>query len=75
MDMKKLYKSRTDVKIDGVCGGLAHFIGLDSTLVRLLWVIISLFGGAGVLLYIVCMVIIPREPDVRDYPDDGQYKN
>jgi len=63
---KKVYKSRTDTKIDGVCGGLAKYLGVDSTLVRLCWVIFSLVGGSGLLAYIICAIIIPREPEAVD---------
>ena len=49
MDNKKLYKSNTDKKICGVCGGIAEFFGIDSTLVRLGWVIFCALGGSGVL--------------------------
>ena len=59
---KRLYKSNYDKKLDGVCGGIAEYFGLDSTLVRLGWVALTLFGGSGVLLYIIAAVIIPREP-------------
>ena len=70
MEMKKLYKSRTNVKVDGVCAGLADFLNIDPTLVRLIWLIIA-FTGSGILIYIVCMIIIPREPDVKDYTGKG----
>ena len=68
---KKLYKSRRDVKIDGVCGGVAEYFGLDSTVVRLVWALLIVFGGGGILLYIICMILIPREPEytVEDYRD------
>ena len=64
---KKLYKSRSDVKLDGVCAGIAKYIGIDTTLVRLIWVVFTLFGGSGILAYIICALLIPREPKVIDY--------
>ncbi len=64
--MKKLYKSSKDKNLDGICGGIAEYFNIDSTLVRLLWVIFSLSGGAGILAYIICMLIIPSEPDYID---------
>jgi phage shock protein C len=64
---KKLYKSRRDVKLDGVCGGVAEYLGMDSTLVRLIWVMCAIFGGTGLVLYIICAIIMPREPE---YPTD-----
>ena len=63
MEPKKLYKSRTDKKLDGVCGGIAKYFGIDSTAVRLLWVILSCFSGSGLLAYIIAMIIIPEEPE------------
>ena len=63
---KKLYRSRTDEKVAGVCGGVAKFFGIDSTIVRLLWVLAILFAGTGVLLYIVCALVIPQEPEAED---------
>lgn len=59
---KRLYKSRTERMIDGVCGGIAHYFDLDPTLVRIAWVVLTLLGGSGILLYIAAMIIIPKEP-------------
>ena len=58
---RRLYKSRTDRMIDGVCGGIAGYFGLDPTLVRIAWVLLTLFGGSGVVLYIAAMIIMPKE--------------
>ena len=69
---KKLYKSRTDVKLDGVCAGIAKYLGVDITLVRILWVIFALGGGSGVIAYIICAVLMPREPEVIDYTNQSQ---
>ena len=64
---KRLYKSRTDKKIDGVCAGIAEYFDVDPTVIRLAWVIFSLCGGSGVLAYIICAIIIPeKENDVID---------
>ncbi len=48
--------------IDGVCGGVAEFFGLDPTLVRIAWVLLTLLGGSGILLYIIAMIIMPTNP-------------
>ena len=53
MNEKKLYKSSTDKKLAGVCGGIAEYFNIDSTLVRLGWVVFSLLGGSGLLAYII----------------------
>ena len=63
---KKLYKSRTDVKLDGVCGGIAKYFGVDSTLIRVAWIIFCLLGGSGVIAYILCAFVMPREPEIKD---------
>lgn len=60
---KLLYKSRTDRMIDGVCGGVAAYAGIDATIVRLVTVILAVAGGFGVLLYIVAAILMPREPE------------
>ena len=59
---KKLYRSRTDKKLCGVCGGLAKYIGMDATIIRLIWVLAVLFAGCGALAYIICALVIPEEP-------------
>jgi phage shock protein C len=62
MTSKRLYKSRTERMIDGVCGGIAEYFGLDVTLIRILWVLLTLFGGTGIVLYIVAMIVMPAAP-------------
>ena len=64
--MRRLHKSRADRMLDGVCGGVAEYFGLDSTLVRLAWVLLILVGGMGVLLYFIAMIIMPV--DRRETP-------
>ncbi len=62
MEGKKLYKSNTDNKIAGVCGGIAEYFNIDATLVRLGWVVFSLLGGSGLLAYIIAAIIMPERP-------------
>ena len=62
MTGKKLYKSSTDKKLAGVCGGIAEYFNIDSTLVRLGWVVFSLLGGSGLLAYIIAAIIMPDRP-------------
>jgi phage shock protein PspC (stress-responsive transcriptional regulator) len=59
---KRLYRSRSDRKIAGVCGGIAEHFGWDPTLVRLGWVLLTLMGGSGVLIYLVLWLVMPESP-------------
>lgn len=63
MERKKIYKSNVDKRIDGVCGGIADYLNIDATVIRLLWAILVLCAGTGILAYILCAIIIPRNPD------------
>lgn len=60
--MKRLYKSRKDKMIAGVCGGIAEYFDIDPVIVRLLFVIFFFIGGAAILAYIVGMIIMPQAP-------------
>lgn len=62
--MKKLYKSRTNKKICGVCGGLSEYLGIDVTLVRLLMFLFVWFCGAGLVVYIGAALIMPYEDEL-----------
>ncbi|MEE1014200.1 MAG: PspC domain-containing protein [Clostridia bacterium] len=57
--MKKLYKSQTDKKLCGVCGGIAEYFNIDATVVRLVWALLTLFFGSGVLIYIIAALVMP----------------
>lgn len=63
--MKRLYKSTKDKKIEGVCGGLADYFNLDSTLVRVAFAALVLLTGVfpGVILYVVLAVIMPKDTE------------
>jgi phage shock protein C len=61
MAVKKLYRSRSDRKIAGVCGGIAKYLEVDPTLVRLLWILFILVAGAGILGYLIAWIIVPIE--------------
>ncbi len=60
--MKKLYRSRENKKVGGVCGGIAEYFNLDPTLVRLGAIVLIFIWGAGLLAYIVAWAIIPERP-------------
>lgn len=59
---RKLYRSRTDRKVAGVCGGLGEYFNVDPTLIRVLFVLAALPGGPGLVLYIVLALVMPEEP-------------
>ncbi len=60
---KRLYKSSKDKKIDGVCAGIAEYFNIDPTLIRLAAILLTCVAGGGVLAYIICAIVIPRDPN------------
>ena len=58
---KKLYRNTTNKTIAGVCAGLAEYLNIDPTIVRVIWALVAL-SGAGLLAYLVCALIIPEKP-------------
>ena len=75
---KELKRSATDCKLFGVCGGIAEYLGIDSNVVRLVWIAISLFAGSGIILYIIAAFLLPKadsqEKDLKDViqPDEEE---
>jgi phage shock protein C len=66
MTGKRLYRSRKDRLLAGVCGGLGEYAGIDPALIRLIWVLVSLFMGAGMtglVFYLIAWAIIPEAPE------------
>jgi phage shock protein C len=62
MKQRTFYRSTTDKKIAGVCGGIAEYFAIDPSLVRALFIVMGLCGGAGVLLYVVLWMTVPGRP-------------
>jgi|Deesub1362A_J573_1020465.scaffolds.fasta_scaffold00403_38 phage shock protein C len=60
--MVKLYRSRKDRIIFGVCGGLARYFDVDPTIIRLIFIVATIYHGSGILLYILLAIIIPEKP-------------
>lgn len=69
MSQIKLRKSSTNKMLTGVCGGLGETFGIDPTMIRLAWAVLTVFAGTGLLLYIVAALIIPED----DGTVDGSY--
>lgn len=61
---KRIFRSKTNRTICGVCGGIGEYFNVDPTIIRLAWVIFSLAGGSGLLAYFIAAVVIPEETDV-----------
>ena len=59
---RRLYRSRTDRKLAGVCGGLAQYFNTDATLMRVLFVVLALLGGPGLVIYLLMWILVPEEP-------------
>jgi phage shock protein PspC (stress-responsive transcriptional regulator) len=58
---KRLTRSKTDRMVAGVAGGIAHYVGVDPVLIRVIFVALALFGGGGLLLYLICWILMPEE--------------
>lgn len=72
---KKLYRSSTDRWFFGVCGGLGAYLGLDPTLVRLLFVLLAFAGGGGVLIYLILAIIMRQAPEGMDLNQSSESLN
>jgi phage shock protein C len=59
---RRLYRSRDDRIIAGICGGLAEYFGMDSSIVRVILVIVSFLPGPSIIFYLIAWLIIPKEP-------------
>ena len=62
MNSKKIYRSRDEKMIAGVCGGIAEYLSVDPTVVRILFVFLLFLGGNGLFLYLILMFLIPQKP-------------
>ena len=63
---KKLYRNTSNSVIAGVCAGFADYFDIDVTIVRLIWILITLAGGSGIIAYIICALVIPENPGYTD---------
>ncbi len=62
---KRVYRSRNEKVIAGVCGGLGEYFGVDPVLIRIVWVLMIICAGTGILAYILAWILIPKEPEMR----------
>jgi phage shock protein C len=58
-EQRKLYRSQTQRMLAGVCGGLAEYFNIDATVMRVLFLILAVFGGSGLVLYLVMWIVVP----------------
>ena len=70
MAEKRLYKVEKDRKLFGVCGGVAEYLGMDPTIIRVLWAILTLFYGIGLLVYIICAFVFPDKSTIISESED-----
>ena len=74
MKEKKLYRSRNEKMLAGVCGGVAEYFGVDATVVRLIWAAVTFFAGVGILIYIAAAIIMPYPPEnAEEEVKDAEY--
>lgn len=63
---RRLYRSRTEKMLGGVCGGLGELLDIDLTIVRLVFVLLALWGGSGLLIYLVLWLIAPYKDELKN---------
>ena len=70
MNDKKLYRNASDTMLTGVCGGLGEYLGMDATVIRLVWALVVVFTGfvPGILVYIVAVIVMPKKVEVVSAP-------
>lgn len=67
---KKLYRSENDRIIAGVCGGIAEYFDIDSSIVRLIFIFLFIYGGSGILVYIILWIVLPVKSSIGLSSDD-----
>ena len=74
MNPRRLYRSRRDRQLAGVAGGMAEYLEIDPTVVRILWILSIFLGGFGILLYIIMAFIVPLDPRGLPGPGGGSWQ-
>ncbi len=67
MLQRRIMRSSTDKWVAGVCGGIGNYIGVDPTIIRIVWAVLCLIFGTGFLAYLICALIIPSETAYSPY--------
>ena len=80
MGTKRLYRSRDNKVLCGVCGGIGEYLGIDPVIIRIILVVLCLMGFSGVLVYIIAIFVIPERPVIKVTPQGAapgevQFKN
>ena len=75
METRKLYRSKTDKMVSGVCGGLGQYFGVDSTLVRLVFLLMLIFGGSGFIVYLIMAIVVPEEGSTARTAEEVMHAN
>lgn len=65
---RRLMRPRAERKIAGVCAGVAEYFDFDVTMVRLVWLLVALFGGGGLIAYLIAWILMPEEPEYAPVP-------
>lgn len=66
MENKKLYRSKSDRYIAGVCGGLAEYFEIDSLIIRIIFILLTVSGGSGLIIYIIMWILVPKQGEKRN---------
>ena len=67
---RRLYRADKDYVFGGVCAGFADYFAIDVTLLRILWLVLTLFNGVGGVIYVICLVLIPKNPEHEKLPPE-----
>jgi phage shock protein C len=73
-EVKRVYRSKNERMLAGVCGGLGEYFNLDPTIMRALFIAFGLIVGGGILLYIILWILIPEEPEATELTGDVPVK-
>lgn len=75
MTNKKLYRNENDAVLGGVCNGLADYFEVDVTLIRVIFLVLGLFGGSGILIYLILWLVVPKKDGIVEIVDDKDKKD